>query len=129
MTGTDWSQPHEVSDADVAFPARAMEIMPTEEECEAGLALLDADERQKWLDFQSDWFFSGLPATLQVALRTNNGVKVDGEKAFRHLKVIQGSFAPRHQHKQKAVAYLASQWFEDVAYEGFEIEEEAASNE
>lgn len=121
---TDWSHPTEVSDVDVAFPARALEVMPTREEAEAGLAALPPDERQKWIQFQKDWFFKGLPATLQVALRTNNGVKVDGEKAFRHLRVIQGSFAPQHEHKRDAVAYLASLWFADVAYEGFEIEEE-----
>jgi hypothetical protein len=104
-----------------------MEVMPTREEAEAGLAALDPIERNKWLNFQRTWFYSGLPATLQVALRTNDGVKVDGEKAFRHLHVIQGSFAPQHEHKEAAVAYLASLWFEDVAWEGFDLEEEAST--
>lgn len=117
-----WDQPTPVSDADVAFPARALEIMPTREQCQAGLDALDPDERQKWINFQRKWFYEGLPDTMQLALRTNDGVKVDGETAFRHLKVIQGSYAPKHEHKEVAVAFLASQWFEDVAYEGFESE-------
>jgi hypothetical protein len=41
---------------------------------------------------------------------------VDGNLAFRHLSAIQRSFTPKHEHKEAAVAYLASLWFEDVDY-------------
>jgi hypothetical protein len=44
---------------------------------------------------------------------------VDGELAIRHLQVIQASFEPKHEHKEAAVAYLASLWFTDFDYEGF----------
>lgn len=123
-----WDRPTPVSDVDLAFPARALEIMPTHEECETGLAALDPDERQKWLNLQRKWFFEGLPSTFQVALKTVDGERIDGETAWRHLQVIQGSYAPKHKHKEVAVAYLASLWFEDISYEGFDVEEDDASD-
>lgn len=125
MTTTeDWTRPREVSDVDIAFPARALEVMPPREECEAALKALGPEEERKWRNFQRTWFMSGLPETFQVALKTIDGEKVDGNLAFRHLKVIQGSFAPKHEHKEAAVAYLASLWFEDLSWEGFEIAED-----
>lgn len=109
---TAWAQPTPVMDVDIAFPARALEIMPSREECEAALQRLSAQARRKWLDFQDRWFAQGLPKTLQVWLKDG----IDGDDAFRHLRVIQGSFAPKHEHKVAAVAYLASLWFEDIDY-------------
>ena len=121
---TDWTRPTPVEDVDVAFPARALEIMPPREECEAGLDALDPDERQKWLDFQRRWFMEGLPDTFQIALKTIDDEQIDGQTAFRHLQVIQGSYAPKHEHKTAAVAYLSSLWFQDISYEGFLIEDD-----
>lgn len=100
-----------VADLDLAFPARALELMPTRGECDAGLAALPAELRDLWLDFQSCWFAFGLTDTCIVGL--NEGI--DGVEAFRHLRVIQGSYAPKHQHKEVAVAYLCSLWFTGVA--------------
>lgn len=101
---TSWTTPHHVSDADVAFPARALELMPPHAE------IPDVDE--KWQRFQSDWFYRGLPSDTEIDLQPG----IDGDVAFRHLRVIQGSFAPKHEHKMAAVAYLASLWFRDVRY-------------
>jgi len=56
-----------------------------------------------------------LPKTIEF--RVAEGV--DGGLAIRHLQVIQASFEPKHEHKEAAVAYLASPWFTDFAYEGF----------
>jgi hypothetical protein len=39
---------------------------------------------------------------------------VDPEKAFRAIKATLGSFAPKHQHKEAAVAYMLSCWFAKV---------------
>jgi len=30
----------------------------------------------------------------------------------RHLQTIQGSFEPKHEHKQDCVAYFMSLWFQ-----------------
>ncbi len=39
---------------------------------------------------------------------------IDETDAKRHLKAVLGSFAPKHEHKEAACAYLMSLWFEDV---------------
>lgn len=120
--------PRDVNDVSMVFGANAVEdLMPSYEACKAGLDALPRDERRKWVEFQQRWFFEGLPKTVQVGLRVIDGKKVDGDKAFRHLASIQGSFAPKHEHKEAAVAYLASQWFEDVAYDGFDAEADRAA--
>lgn len=106
---TDWSKPVPVSDVEIAFPASAMELMPSWDECEAGLDRLPREEKEKWLDFQGSWFSKGLSADAQFSLKDG----IDGNAAFRQLMVLQGSFAPKHEHKMAGVAYLASLWFED----------------
>ena len=104
-----WAAPTPVSDVQVAFPAGALDLMPSWEECEAALAALP-DGGEQWREFQARWFFNGLPATTTFDLAEG----VDGATALRHLKVIQGSFEPKHEHKEAAVAYLASRWFTSV---------------
>lgn len=108
----DWTKPTELDDVDVAFPAHAMDFMPTREEADKGLDALSPENRRKWIDFQSRWFFRGLPATTEILVKEG----IDPKVALRHLGAIQGSFAPKHEHKESAVAYLASQWFNDVEY-------------
>lgn len=109
-TTDKWAVPTTVSDVELAFPANALDLMPPLAACEEGLAALPRDERAKWLDFQSAWFMSGIPPTVEFDLRDG----IDGNTAIRHLGVIQGSYAPKHEHKEAAVAYLASRWFADV---------------
>ena len=62
----------------------------------------------KWVKWQADWFFHGL----EKYPTPKEGIDID--MAMRHLAAIQRSFEPKHEHKQAAVAYLASQWFEEV---------------
>lgn len=65
----------------------------------------------KWIKFQSDWFFSGI-RNLQIVPKQG----IDKKKAMRHLSAIQSSWEPSAEHKEAGVAYLASLWFEDVSY-------------
>jgi hypothetical protein len=88
-----------------------MDIMPSIEECIAGLEALP-DHGKKWLDFQHAWFYEGLSSDTTMGLVYG----IDPAKVFRHLSVIQGSYQPSHQHKQAAVAYLASRWLTDIQY-------------
>lgn len=97
-----WDHPHEVSDVDVAFPARGGELVPLDEE------IPEVDP--KWLELQRRWFYEGLPG--QTEFHCVEGV--DGEKAFRHLAVVNSTYAIKHEHKERAFAYLASRWFTDV---------------
>ena len=95
-------EPKDVTDADVAFGGRVRDLMPAYKD------IPDEFKRgaSPWCQWQSDWFFKGLSA-LPTA---RSGI--DGKRAMRHLATIQRSFEPAHEHKEAAVAYLASQWFE-----------------
>lgn len=100
-------EPQDVDDVTLAFPADVEPLMPAYE---------DIPDKFKgygnpWVEFQKDWFFSGLHGS---EFTPRKGI--DPKKATRHLKAIQGSFQPKHQHKEAAVAYLASLWFKKVKY-------------
>jgi hypothetical protein len=119
MTGEDrWAAPQPVSDVLLAFPGRVSHLMPPREECEAALGEM-ADRGARWRRFQFEWFFRGLPSGFSVDLAPG----VDGDIAFRHLHAIQGSFEPKHEHKEAAVAYLASRWFPRLSWD---VEPEAS---
>lgn len=61
-----------------------------------------------WNKWQTKWFYQGLTkADIPVPLEG-----IDLSIALRHLATIQGSFEPKHEHKEAAVAYLASLWFQ-----------------
>lgn len=106
-----WAQPHEVDDVTLAFSANVASMMPSREECDEALRAMP-DRGRGWLRFQSDWFFHGIsPKKLKPRK------DVDKTKALRHLGAIQGSFEPKHEHKEVAVAFLASLWFKKPSYE------------
>lgn len=109
-------RPVPIDDVLLAFPADVTDLMPDmaeipEEFHSWGLTYKDG-LAGKWLAFQQRWFMKGLPNTVEVDLKEG----IDGDLAFRHLKAIQGSFQPKHEHKMAAVAFLASTWFEDIRY-------------
>lgn len=105
MASVNWNRPSPVTDIDLAFPARGLELAPPDE-------LIPDTLDRKWLDFQQDWFMYGLPEDCEIDLQPG----VDGNEAMRHLRVVQGCYGLKHQHKQRAVAYLASLWFRDIRY-------------
>ena len=98
----DFDAPHSVSDLDLAFPARALEFMPDYSAIPAEFK----SQRCAWVQWQSEWFYAGLK---QMPTPKPG---IDVKAAMRHLSVIQGSFAPKHEHKEAAVAFLASRWLE-----------------
>ncbi len=99
----DWSQPTAVDDILLAFLAGISGLMPTMEEIPAEFQNHGGTVWNKW---QSQWFFKGLHK------RPEPKDGIDQELAMRHLATIQGSFEPKHEHKEAAVAYLASLWFD-----------------
>lgn len=107
-----FAKPQPINDVTLAFPARVMDtLMP--KYVDIPDEFKDFNNRDhKWLRFQSDWFFYGLK-NLEITPKEG----IDKDIALRHLAAIQGSFEPKHEHKESAVAYLASLWFEDVKYE------------
>lgn len=64
----------------------------------------------KWNKLVSLWFFSGLPKN--VKLHAKEGV--DRNDAVKHCKVVLNSCDLEHNTKIAIVAFLVSQWFEDI---------------
>lgn len=62
-------------------------------------------DRNEWTLWQRKWFFEGLDGTPEPK------AGIDADKAMRHLATIQRSWSPKHEHKEAAVAFLASLWF------------------
>lgn len=96
-------QPQDVSDVEIAFPASVRHLMPDY----ADIPKAFKDHHNPYVKTVSNWFFNGLP---KGTITPKAGV--DGSKALRHLKCILGSFEPKHEHKEAAVAYLMSLWFD-----------------
>lgn len=109
MTKDVWAEPQEVDDVLSVFPAGVSHLMPTQKEIPSEF---ERGAGGTWLDFQNHWFFRGLD---KPSFYCKEGV--DGALALRHLQAIQGSYAPKHEHKMAAVAYLASRWFTAVVLE------------
>lgn len=78
----------------------------------------DDPRARRYRRLVSQWFFRGLPAEIEFYMVEG----IDGETAFRHLSAIMGSFAPKHEHKEAAVAYLLNLWTTDVT--GWETPED-----
>lgn len=64
----------------------------------------------KWNKIMSKWFYGGLPGDTEFIPKEG----VDAKKAIAALGAILASFEPKHEHKEAGVAYLMSQWFEDI---------------
>ena len=96
----------ELSDLQVAFGVGIEKIMPK-------MTAIPADFKSagnKWTTIGIRWFFQGLPKG--TTFHEKSGV--DKAKALRHIKAVLGSFEPKHEHKQAAVGFLLSEWFEDI---------------
>lgn len=100
-------EPQEVDDLTLAFPANIAPLMPNKADIPEDII----QGRSKWCRVMSDWFFCGLRDAKWTAKKG-----IDKTKALRHAGVILGSYEPKHEDKEAAVAYLLSQWFEHVSY-------------
>lgn len=86
---------------------KALEIMPKMKDIPK-----DFPSRVKWEKVMSDWFFLGMKNAKWVP---KEGVQTN--KALAAVVTVMRSFAPKHEHKQAAVAFMLSEWFQDVTYE------------
>lgn len=96
------SEPTPITDVELAFPARVKHLMPPMLQIPAEFR----NGRSPWCRLASDWFAHGLR---DPAFHMTPGI--DGNNATRQLSAILRSFEPKHEHKEAAVAYLASLWF------------------
>lgn len=64
----------------------------------------------------STWFFSGAKREGNMLIVKDRRFVakpgVDASKALRAIQAVLGSFAPKHEHKEAACAYMLSEWFE-----------------
>jgi len=97
-----WNVPRDVSDLDMAFPARVVgTFLPTKEEIPKDFWR----GKTEWNRAISKLFFQGgiLPKVKQG---------IDSTKARRHLQTLLGSYEPEHEHKEAGAAWLMSLWYE-----------------
>ena len=99
----------EISEAEMAFPARVDHILPKWKDIPDEFKNLN--NGTKWNKLFSAWFFSGL-TKLKLTPKPN----VDKDKAMRMISVCMRSFDPKHEHKEAGVAYMLSEFFEDCSY-------------
>jgi hypothetical protein len=106
--GRTWPIP-ELSQAAEVFPADALKWMPSMDE------IPDEFKRDYrgngWRAVTERWFFDGIAAEVEFYPRDG----VDPEKAYRALSATLRSYAPSHQHKEAAVAFMMACWFKKVA--------------
>ena len=105
-----WEKPQVVDALTVAFGGDMKNLLPPMKDIPEDFQR-ETKTSQKWYKFQSDWFFCGIK---NIKIDTHEGI--DPKTARNHLTAINGSFSPSHEHKQAAVAWLASLWFKDVQY-------------
>ena len=96
-------QPKDVSDLDIAFGG-IRGLMPNMSDI--------PEDLPRWTTkLFNDWFFCGLE---KLSLTPKPGI--DKDKALRHIRAIMGSFEPKHQHKEAAVAFYLGEWFEPATW-------------
>jgi len=101
--------PVPVSDVDVAFPAMALDVMPLLKEIPKKYQVDNA-----WTSLFLEWFTNGLDPAIEFWMKDG----IDGLTAYRHLSVIIGSYAPKHEYKEAAFTFLCSLWFTKVVNHG-----------
>jgi hypothetical protein len=96
----------EIDDVSLAFPANALDWMPPMDEIPEEYR----KGKAKTCEIVHHWFFSGLNENVEFHPRRG----VDAEKAWRAVSATIRSFAPSHQHKEAAAAYMLDSWFKKI---------------
>lgn len=97
-------KPQKVTDLQIVFPAGLGTLMPKWEDIPEEFK--DSYGPNPWVRLAAKWFYEGVDGYF-VANKN-----IDISDATRHLKVLQASREFKHEHKEAAVAYLMSLWFE-----------------
>lgn len=101
----DFSQPQDIDGVSLVFPTGVKDKMPEYKDIPKDFK---NNQNNPYVRMQQTWFYKGLKG---VELKPKPGI--DLNKALRHLSYIQGSWEPKHEHKEAGVAYLASLWLEE----------------
>lgn len=105
--------PHDFNDVELAFPAHALDHMPAYEDVPDKYK--DSNEREWYARVWAQLMFGGLD-DIQLSPADSSWTGGDVRRAWRHLNVILRSFAPKHEHKMAALAYLTDTWFAAVRW-------------
>lgn len=117
--------PVQISDATLAFPARAPEFMPQWDDIPDDFKNRTAAS-EEWHALANHWFAYGLASNYTGLLFNEiDGKVLDGDTVTRQISAILGSFAPKHEHKMASVAWLLSLWVNSCVYgaEGCAVED------
>lgn len=100
----DFSRPYYVPDsvAVMGMGRQQLHLLPALDSIPAEFR---TNRENTWRRLQATWFFHGLDTR---TIYTKPGI--DRFKALNHLRAVQSSFEPAHEHKAAAVAYLMSLW-------------------
>lgn len=123
-SASTYEQPVAVSRVQQAFPADLGDLLPP-------LDLIPEVFQKGRAGHVSTYARAMAIGRIDESLALIKRDDVDSEVAWKHLCTIAGSFEPRHEHKEAALAWLISLWFRDVVplseVEGAETAEAAAS--
>lgn len=108
IDANSWPVP-ELDLVEQAFPANVLDWIPPRNQIPDEFAFRPGRESE-WNEIVSSWFFNGLPANVKFYPRDG----IDPDKAIQAIQALLGSFAPKHEHKKEAAAYLLSLWFKRV---------------
>lgn len=108
MTGIP--MPVEISDVERVFPAGALDYMPAWDDIPEEFR----NGSSEWCHLVTTWLHRGL--SKRFGYQVTEGLGLDGNMVWRQLTAIAGSYAPKHEHKIAAMAYLCSVWMEGVIY-------------
>ena len=99
-----FEKPSPVTRVDTTFGGNLKSLMPLYSE------VPDEFKRSShpWCQWQQKWFYSGLDKDNLPKPKAG----INQGEAMAHLAAIQRSWDCKHEHKEAAVAYLASKWFE-----------------
>lgn len=105
-----WEKPSRVSDVELAFPAHGAQYTPLLEDLPEGFQM--GNRGNLWIGFVERWFYSGDPwVEFEVGDARQD---VDDLEAWRHLKVVLGTYETKHERKMAGGAYLMSRWFTGI---------------
>lgn len=98
--------PVETTQIERAFPAQVYPLMPPWE----AIPTHFRRRHTEWNDMFGRWFYAGVTDKSMFVPKKG----IPAETAYWHLQCIMKSYQPQHEHKEAAVAYLASLWFDVV---------------
>lgn len=114
IEATDWSKPIEVSDVDLAFPARGVELVPKYDDLPKEFrddSMCGHGEARIYFDMVNaliSHYHCGDPFPSGFKMELMEGVV--SSKVDRHFRVVVMCYGLKHEHKVAGAAWLLSQW-------------------